>query len=403
MKRRTIDVHEELKREIYTPTHALTGPTGYSDQSGSVFPMRGGMSTNGPARAYPRGNSTQMLHQTMSHIPYSGQYMQHAGQHTPTQQHNRTEMSHFEMNRPNPVGLHGASDQYLVLDSYQKTPRSRPDMGEYNWNFMIQGSTGNQAIGVRDALDTVIELHVGDFTVPIPTPKEYVTNADDTVGYPPILVSNQANPGVTVPQLPYCGAMTMELPEVGLQSISDNEGRRHHFELRTDMSDCGDRLLVTPMHRFEIYIFTKPIKDIPGLSVIFRNPDNRISFPEDRYEGVKCFVAPGQLLSFTIPGNNLNPGEVVIIEDMSCANENINKWVNNPSGHLVGIGGFTAGQTFQLDPSVGVGVLGLSVGDEIPTSRSVIVMIPKNRIRIPLRVRRVIDDATQYHVVGNFP
>lgn len=419
--KRNVDIHEELKRELYSHKRGLPGQADFSDQAGVVYAPQPGyrdpLGPHGKMYDQPTGNGSIRVYQRGPNVLRDGR------SDVRPYSVNPAEFTHFEMNRPNPLGLHGASDQYIILDSYEKTSQSNTKLGEYRWNLMIQGSTGNQMIGIRDSLDTVIEIHVGEFTIPVPPPGEYIVNYDQSVGYPPLLFPNSVmsihapdedtlrakttgGPSILddgIPQLTSCDVITMEIPEVGLQAISDSSGRHHHFELHTSAMCVPSRLRVTPLRRFEIYIFTKPIKELNSISVIFRNPDNRIAFPEDRYENIQAKVGLGDLLTFVIPGNNLAPGDVVVISGFECADQNINRWINNTTGHYVGVGGFVSGSEFQLDPTVSTITLGIPVGNFIPLGNCTTLFIPKNRIRIPMRIRRVIDDATQYHVIGNFP
>ena len=312
---------------------------------------------------------------------------------------------HFEKNRPCPAGIYGVSDQYIVLDTFYKVETSRPDQGMFAWNFMVQGVTGNQVIGVKDKIDTVIEIQIGNFCTPLPPDIPYVSNPGPvlTPGLP-VLTPNNGPPFPAPPtvidgpltQLPYCGRFTIELKECSLQSISDGGRVRHHFEFGVIPTETNDRLLALPLEGFETYIFTDPIKSVDGLTLFFRNPDALVGFPQDCFQGVQAVVALGQLLQFNMPGNNLAVTNRIFIKGFASADPTINNWVNRAQGQLVGTGGFVAGTSFRLDPDVSVASLGLAVGDPIPTTASTSICIAKNRMRIPLRLRRVVDRLTQY-------
>jgi len=181
--------------------------------------------------------------------------------------------NHFERNRPAPGGVIGASDQYIVLDSFNKLETSRPDQGTFHWDFMVQGVTGDQVIGVRDKVDTVVEMQFGQFFMP-PIPKiPYAVpsfsptkslvlapgitltqnNTNDVVA----AMSYGLNPGtiaskVHVHTTPYAtswgfdplsqtpnGIFTIQVQEAGLQSISDREGARHHLDYALDTTNAG--------------------------------------------------------------------------------------------------------------------------------------------------------------------
>ena len=55
------------------------------------------------------------------------------------------------------TGEKGLSDQYIMLDSFKKNPNSRVDQGEFIFDLAIQGSTGENVIGVRDKLDNIVK------------------------------------------------------------------------------------------------------------------------------------------------------------------------------------------------------------------------------------------------------
>lgn len=313
--------------------------------------------------------------------------------------------NHFEKNRPCPDEVWGVSDQYLMLDTYAKLETSEPDKGRYSWNFQVQGVSTSQNAGMRDVADTVIEAEIGEFCTPLPPDIPYTDNPAPGTTFPalPILTPNPgppyavpANPldGV-MSQIAYCGAITVEMMEIGLQSVSDIGGVRHHFVLALTPASSGDRLHATPQAGFETYIFTDPIQDVHGLTLAFRNPDYAVAFPRDVYPNVGAVVAAGQLLQFNAPGHNLVAGDRVFFQSFASASPTINNWVNRTQGQVVGAG-VVAGVSFRLDPDVDVTPLGLAVGATIPVTQPTTLRIAKNRMRIPLRLRRVVSRLTNY-------
>ena len=75
--------------------------------------------------------------------------------------------SHFEKNKPCPHELRGVSDQYLILDSFSKVQNSAIDRGEFRWNFMVQGVSSSDFIGVNNVIETLVEIKIGKFNIPI--------------------------------------------------------------------------------------------------------------------------------------------------------------------------------------------------------------------------------------------
>ena len=308
---------------------------------------------------------------------------------------------HFEKNRPGPHSTWGISDQYVILDSFQKTEDSNTKQGELNFNFMIQGVTANQRIGVKDKIDTVIEIEVAPFCIPLLKTIPYITNDPREISSLPLLVENSGDPGggsldSPLTQLPYCGRVTLEFKQLSLQSYSDDRGVRHHFEFESSMAPTGDRLLLRPLRRFEKYTFTDPIKDIHGLTAIFRNPDIPINFSPDCYYEVTVSISqtPDNFLQFNIINHCLEENDRIIIKKFKSGDQVVDRYINRMEGLIIGSGGLTT-DSFRLNPDVGVEQLG-NPGDRIAANTRIVVCVMRNRIRIPLRMRRVIQRLTNY-------
>jgi hypothetical protein len=332
---------------------------------------------------------------------------------------------HFEKSRPCPSAVYGVSDQYAVLDSFEKVESSRIDRGELEFNFAVQGVTRDQAIGVKDCLDTIIGVQVCSFCIPL-LPFDAFDPAAILVQAPGLaelgLAANGALPSggdsVTNPQsqTPFCGRVTLFLKEIGLQSFSDANNRRHHFEFEAEAAgagDEGDRILLKPLDDCEYFLFTEPIQSIHGLTLCFYNPGSPLRFPPDCLYSVAARSDAAQLLefAFTDPTNliNLAVGDRIFIRGFaSGAYPLLDAYVTRPEGHLVGAGGFSvvppasAGEgtsvAFRLNPDVSTAGLSPPVpaNTPIPSARAIAVCIAKNRIRVPLRFRRVVDRLTNY-------
>jgi hypothetical protein len=174
--------------------------------------------------------------------------------------------NHFERSRPAPGGVVGCSDQYIILDSFNKLETSRPEQGTFHWDFMVQGVTGDQVIGVRDKVDTVVEMQFGQFYMPaIPKVPYIITGSEplqlgggvvltqNNVNSIPAgmsygLASKQLTPSGHIHTTPYGsswaydpltqtpnGLFTIQVIEAGLQSISDRGGARHHLDYAIDI------------------------------------------------------------------------------------------------------------------------------------------------------------------------
>jgi hypothetical protein len=355
-----------------------------------------------------------------------------------------------EKNRPGPDDIHGVSDQYITLDSFQKLETSNIANGEFQWNFMVQGSTGDAVLGVRDIVDTVTQIQLGTFSMPILDEVPYVLAAPPAV-IPSgmnrlILIRNNASPGGAAPtlipttqypgwslvagatiaspwlnnpytQLPHYGHFTIQLREAGNQAYSDRFGAHHHFDFVASSRPPGhnpNMLQAKPLcgDMWDTYNFTDPLKDVHGLTLVFRNPDIPLRFLPDTLYSVSfdaAGVAPGPYIVATIANHGLAMGDRIFIEGFGSGNTTLDRYINRLEGHVVA--GNPAAlalapglplaaapapgpntDTFWLDPAVSIA--DLNPAPILPLIA--VVRIAKRRLRIPIRLRRVIPRLTQY-------
>ncbi len=330
---------------------------------------------------------------------------------------------HFEKNRPCPSTIYGVSDQYMVLDSFEKLQESPVEVGEFQFNFMVQGVTRNQNIGVKETLNTVIGIQCYEFCIPVLPIDNFDPATAVTLAPNLAVLGLAANGALPVPpalnpisdarsQIPFCKRVTMYFKEIGLQSYSDTNNRRHHFEFRAEMADIAvrDRVRLSPIDFTSSYfLFTEPIQAIHGLTVAFYNPGEVLRFPPDILYMSSAASDAGQLLEFSYhdPTNliNLAPGDRIYVKGFATGNPVLDRWVTRPEGQLVGAGGFLlvppAGPsdgttvTFRLNPDVSVAAF-YPPGVPIPSTEQIDIYIAKNRLRIPLRFRKVVPKLTNY-------
>jgi len=352
--------------------------------------------------------------------------------------------SHFEKNRPCPNGVFGVSDQYILLDSFEKLPESNTGGGVFTWNFMVQGVTGNQVMGVRDVVDTVIEIEMGSFPMPILPEVPYVlqntfvgfqptvillhNNTNGATGAP-LLANNQYPQNVgTVPatafapwvnnpytQLPFGGRFTVLVSEAGLQSFSDGNGARHNFEYELSSPAMlgwnPNMVLAKPIRGSGIYVFTDPLKDVHGITLTFRSFDLPLSFlPDVYYEAVvTSAVGAGPpnpaapFLVFNIPNHSLNQGDRFFVSGFNSGSPTLDTYVNRAVGHVAAgdptLPALSPGtlipdpDNFFTDPAIGLAALGVPA-PVLP--KLAVVRIAKRRLLVPVRFRRVVSRLTNY-------
>jgi hypothetical protein len=366
---------------------------------------------------------------------------------------------HFDKSIPCPTSIYGVSDQYITLDSFYKLPSSDIGRGRFHWNLMIQGVTGDQVVGVRDKMDTIIEIQIAAFSMPIPPEVPYVTtslplpgtlvpnqlilvhnnNNNSIAPYSPLLTAVQYPPFVSptaataftpwvnnpYSQVPFLDRFTIQFAEAGLQSFSDRNGARHHFEF--GLSTDGVRglnpnmLTAAPLsgRLWDSYVFTDPLKSVDGITLVFRNPDVPISFLPDVLYNVSALsdaslptltpplpapalpTPPGPYLAFTMPtGFGLNVGDRVYITGFNSGISVLDSYVNRPDGQVVADSPGSVKNpsgtpliypnVFWLDPAIDL------VSFPSFSAQSVTVSIAKRRLRIPIRLRRIIGRLTNY-------
>lgn len=347
---------------------------------------------------------------------------------------------HFQKNRPCPSTIYGVSDQFLVLDSFEKLRESPVEVGEFQFNFMVQGVTRNQNIGVRETLKTVIGIQCYEFSIPN-LPLDNFDPAVATVLSPPLAALNLAEnwspavlpnlPPQDAPlsstgdwrtQLPYSNRITMFFKEIGLQSFSDTNNRRHHYEFKATplprvttslLAPSSDRLALAPIDQSSYYLFTEPIQAVHGLTLAFYTPGEPVKFPPDVLYGAAAATDAAGLLTFTFtdPTNliNLAPEDRIFVQGFEITTPGapaavLDRWVTRPEGQLVGAGGYAVDGptsaasgttvTFRLNPDVTVP--GVPPNTALTSAKPIDVYIAKNRIRIPLRFRRIINRLTNY-------
>lgn len=339
----------------------------------------------------------------------------------------------------------GFADRYVVLDSFQKLRTSAIDRGEFTWNFNVQAPGSADAVGVVDRVDSVISAHIEAFPFPQIPEVAYdlaiapggllLSNNNNGAGapllvpfnfatgtgaYPPeFLVTDAAAPPVAVStlspwifnpytQAPFGGRITVQLRDVGVQSIAGRYGgARHHFELALEPLALdggagvggGQRLEARPIR--DAFIFTDPVQSIHGLTLVFRNPDIPIQFDPDVFYNVPVDTVAGPYLRFNFAGHKLVAGDRIFVDGLASTLAGLNAYVNRPEGHVAGgvnpaapivPGAAIPDPYFCLDPTIG----GATLAAAIAAAPPVTVRVAKRRLRITLRFRCLVPRRTNF-------
>jgi len=387
--------------------------------------------------------------------------------------------SHFEQQRPAPPrsidgNIIGVSDQYIVLDSFLKLSTSNTAAGEFQWNFMVQGVTGAEVVGVHDRIDTVIEMQFGGILMP-PLPPLPYGGTPPTAGAAGALTLLQNNnvlvppaggqPAMSFGASPATGAtnmarasswtfdpqsqlalgqFTIQVAEAGLQSISDFAGARHHLDYcvwidsrrphaygyTTAVGPSPTGTDIAPMALYaaplnftganaDTYTFTEPLKDVHGIALRFRGPDTPLAFDPDCYYNVVMRTDAAFNVYFSVDApNGLNVGDRVILRNFNSGRPALDVALGGGGGVVVtgappagappynpaalgspiaptapAAGGLST-YVYYFDPCPNVQQIGIPASSIIATGVTICVL--KLRLRVPVRLRRVVQRLTNY-------
>lgn len=333
---------------------------------------------------------------------------------------------HFEKSRACPSEVYGIKDHYIVLDSYLAAERN-PRKGLWRFNFRQGGVAGEDVVGVRDTINTLIEVEVAGSCVGLPPPVD--PNASSTG-----LTLNGAVPtytgvGTGTTQLSHCSRVTLQMRELGIQSFSDFHSKHHHFEFSAaatgGLADAETRLALTPVE--ERYVLTKPLQDLHGLTIQFNSPDEPLELPPSVIDNISLFaddvagefviVGPatettgGRALNFQ---DLLQEGDRIYLDNVNLDSTvsrftQLNAFLGRPEGHFVGPAGiihapgtFTspANSCFGIAPGPDLPAMtGYALGTELAQaagSKPIRLRIAKNRVRVPMRLRCIVKGLTNY-------
>jgi len=348
-----------------------------------------------------------------------------------------------EFNKSRLSDKYGVSDQYILLDSFIKAPESKTENGEFHWKLIIQEYTSEDVIGLKNRIDDIIEIQIGQFNMPILQDIPYnlipfpsfetktdqlilIKNNNNTTDNYPTLVANNGvwgqypnqyllppetytTPWISNPysQVPFSNTFTIQIKEAGLQSFSGKNGTHHHFELKLLKDDLSNTLIATSQHfsNWDKYIFTDPIKNMHSITLVFRNPDNPLTFlPDCLYDA----IVENDGLSFIrirYENHRLCVGDRIFIKKFKSNNLKLNSYMNRNEGHVVSgdpsnsslnPGQLITGNYFWTDPAINISDLTIQTPG-LPKSAT--IQIAKRRLRIPLRIRSLTNYITNFMTI----
>lgn len=351
-------------------------------------------------------------------------------------------------------------DTYIIVDSFNKIRSSDTSQGEFKWNIFKGIGSREECVNIYEDLGDVIEICMGSFYMPILEDLSYndpkfnisvgtatleVNNFNNTMPmtlkrsidstitgqYPFSLLTpgglDYVNPWINSPytQIPFSNRFTVQLLEAGYYSYNNNNNTRYNFEF--DALYGGDNgynpnfLLVNPINssdKWDNFNFNDPIRSLTSISLVFRNPDNRIKFEPDIFYnavidtevdifGVTWIVFYNR--QFTV--HNLSMGDRIYIKNFvpKLSNGTFNNlfpkyltdYINRIEGHVVS-GKYPSHSSstyygdrfpvptykFGTDPAIKLlNPLDVNITNSLPGSCD--IYIAKRRLRIPMRFKSI--------------
>jgi hypothetical protein len=182
---------------------------------------------------------------------------------------------------------------------------------------------------------------------------------------------------------------------------------------------------------WDTYVFTDPLKDIHGITLQFRGPDVPLVFQPDSYYSITFATDAAGYLYTDIPIAGLNSGTVnvgdrVLVRKFNTGNHYLDSYMNAPGGLVVSSAATAAGCLplgaalpatstaagpvcrIYFDPGInltanpvqiwpsGTSAPSVQVTGDMKISNGVTLSFFKLRLRIPIRLRRVIQRLTNY-------
>jgi hypothetical protein len=315
--------------------------------------------------------------------------------------------NHFEKNLPCPSDILGAADIYLDLDGvYKNVAGTNLRQGIIGFNINNEATTGKQAIGTFSTLENIIEIVVGNFYLPA-----YQDLTDTAAG-----TTFELGPkGQTENQfaLEY-GIIKAEIIRMDRQTNSiSGVGDRYHVSFHAKLEVPEDilpdpplpgepvynrqvrpRFRLTPEKDRDRFIFTTPINTLDDFSIRFHGQTKIMPLLNDVFYNVG--VTAGSPVIFTYSNHGLLTGDVIQFKDFKASSptNQINTALGNWNLATVTV---IDVDTFSLSyqPENGA-VIPLDDDGPITFDSTVDLIMPWRRIQIPVRVRKVVDQLTNY-------
>lgn len=277
----------------------------------------------------------------------------------------------------------GISDQYIILDSFIKAEiESKPERGFFRWNLTDTGLTSSEAINISEPLANIIEIQIYPFYVPdlpttvAPTVVDEPTSPTDDKFY---LVKNGEDADLLMDQLPQGSRFTIHLERAGKIAFNGMNNKSHNFEFKVATNEA------TPIN--ENFIFTEPVRHIDNLTLQFNTPDNSLVFDSDVFAHAPVTLESNYMRIYC-PNHGLTQLDRIYLANCTCADQELKSYLTNTVGFPAHV--YDANY-ISIDPNI-------YAGTHSAFPFNVDVRIAKKRLRIPIRVRRLVNRITNQKI-----
>lgn len=284
----------------------------------------------------------------------------------------------------------GISDQYIVLDTYQKNRQSNPRKGIFAFDLSYRSTSNKNITLTRDSLSDIIEIEAYAFYIEKPANFDFITSTERTPFYPKLVPSSVPTPAVLKS---YNDTFMVEIKELVPNAVSDPKGGWHSF-IYTPTLTPSNNLFLIPTNK--IYAFTDISEHINSLTLHIKSENDSLVFYEDIYYDILptyTTVGLDKFLTFNITDHNLLTDDRIHIFNFETGDGVVDTYIQRKQGHLINV---INNDQFRLNPDVDLSHLINGGGQFIKQPKYCYICIDKRRMRIQFRFRKLVRRITNY-------
>jgi hypothetical protein len=284
----------------------------------------------------------------------------------------------------------GISDQYIILDTYQKSRQSNPSRGIFIFDLSYRSTSNKNITLTRDSLSDLIEMEAYPFYIEKPANFEFITSSERTSFYPKLIPSSIPPPNILKS---YNDTFMIEIKELIPNAVSDPNGEWHSF-IYTPTLTPSDNLFLIPTNR--LYTFTDISDHINSLTLHIKSENNNLVFYDDIYYDILptySNVGLDKFLTFNITDHNLSTNDRIHIFNFITGDGVVDTYAQRKQGHLINV---INNNQFRLNPDVDLSHLINGVGYFTQQPAYCYIGIDKRRMRIQFRFRKLVRRITNY-------